>query len=643
MSLAVVSIVYNEANNLERMVGNVAPHVDEIHLLDGAYADFSQGSSFFLSTDETKAVAEALARKFPNLHFHETAQPFPNQIEKRTASLRLSSAEYLLILDADEWLANPEALRDLPYGNFDIGWIEIRSSLYFQPYWAPRILRNLPDLHYAGRHHWIYRGEELFCSHQQMNPAYRNLDLPVVCYNLLATRESSRVHQKHRFVTRRNVSEFSYPDENAVYGACTPLAAHPQRAGKTQPLPQVLKRPSAPKYSLIVPFSRDWAVDRWFSHFAHVEMPWAETEILVSVDTADDRFYQRVLSNFSAWLPRVNGLRARKTGNPPIREFSTVAQRRARIVQQWYNFLNDAVGEILVGAEDDTLPDYDAYPRLLQVMEEREASFVQGTIVGRWSHKVIPHWHVPDTEASVPTLIETARWDPSMPEVIPIHGGGWYCFVANLSHLRRLDLGRYAESGPMGPDVSMVWNLHKSGHRCYGVWSVGCTHFLQDRDLHPTGGTLHKSVYFQDSSGTWGARTEDIPPVGALRPPPTLSLLEVTKMEKVTFRASRSIRIDGEMYYSGQTLQLDGLRAKQMEQRNLGMIINLPAAPPTPPAPPAPEAKPELPKAIQPVFTLDIPVNKVDFDLTGLGEGLDAVPPTEEEKPKRKYTRTKKA
>jgi hypothetical protein len=49
---------------------------------------------------------------------------------------------------------------------FDVGWVRIESPLYKRPYGQPRLFRARPGLEYRGRHHWIYRGDELLATHQ---------------------------------------------------------------------------------------------------------------------------------------------------------------------------------------------------------------------------------------------------------------------------------------------------------------------------------------------------------------------------------------------------------------------------------------------------------------------------------------------
>jgi hypothetical protein len=54
-----------------------------------------------------------------------------------------------------------------------------------------------------------------------------------------------------------------------------------------------------------------------------------------------------------------------------------------------------------------------------------------------------------------------------------------------MQEIRKCTLGWSADP-PMGPDVQLVYEMHKRGCKCLGVWSVNCIHFGQDFELHPS-------------------------------------------------------------------------------------------------------------------------------------------------------------
>ena len=208
MKLIVVMNVFNEAPTIGAAIDSVIEHVDEIHVFDGAYKHFPHEYPY--STDGTKEICESYGSK---VVFHETKEAWTDQIEKRTAMFVGKPGDYYFKLDGDEWVSNPELLRE--YLERDVGYIWVNSNLYPHQYVVARIFKHRNGMHYAGRHHWLYDGDNNFItSDQKSNPELTNITTPISIFNL---RRKERESTKSEFVAKRNMSELTYPDENSVY------------------------------------------------------------------------------------------------------------------------------------------------------------------------------------------------------------------------------------------------------------------------------------------------------------------------------------------------------------------------------------------------------------------------------------------
>lgn len=182
--------VWNDLPALKRTIDSWRTYVDHIIVVDGAYDTSEHG----LSTDGTREFMSS----FPNVTLIDA--PGMDQCAKRTKYLEAGrSGDYLFIVDADESVTNAAHLvRALPV--CDVGWIRVRSSLYTREYGQPRIIRWQPHLEYRGRHHWIFQGNRLLCSHQYGGTDYAHRPISITLHNqrhLGRNRERLQVKSAH--------------------------------------------------------------------------------------------------------------------------------------------------------------------------------------------------------------------------------------------------------------------------------------------------------------------------------------------------------------------------------------------------------------------------------------------------------------
>jgi glycosyltransferase involved in cell wall biosynthesis len=490
MSLIVVINAFNEARNIAKCIGSVHEYVDEIWLFDGAYVEYPHESP--VSTDGMLEIAS----QFPKVKiFDNNGKPWANQLEKRTAMFqRGKPGDVFFKLDGDEYVTNGELLRQ--YTGCDVGWAWTLSNLYRQPVMVTRFFKYRPGMHYAGRHHWLFDGNNTFItSDQHMNLRYKHIDTPIRVFNFRDSSRPERLGDKKAFLKNRSVYECQYQSELEVYDKPVErFVSHPNRAGKPSPAMTCLRYSPDVDYTLTLMFSRPWAISSYFNAIKKLAVP-ANTEMIVVIDTDLPDFVSQVVNRLSD-LKQFTTIKYYVTGNPKLPEFKQVAFRRQRIIDNWHVLLTEARGKIILGSEDDSLPANDAYLKLLKDMETHGVDFVQGNIVGRWAANMIPAWHVYEKDGQ-PYKVESG----SGKGVEEINGMGWYCFVATADAMRKLPM-RTDDLLPLGPDVRFGYDLSKNGFKLFHDYDVDVIHFGETFTLDPKTERTKKFTW-QKCGGKW--------------------------------------------------------------------------------------------------------------------------------------------
>lgn len=182
--------VWNDRPALELTMRTWLEHVDVVVAVDGAYA--TAGGA--LSTDGTR---EYLAQ-FSKVQLLDEAGT--TQFAKRNRYLAAGRpGDLLFVIDADEVVNNAGMLRRIP--ELDVGWVRISSKMYRKTYGQPRLFRWAEGLEYRGRHHWVYRGDQLLASHQYAGPGF---DQRAV--NMTLENRRGLGHTAERAVAKRNHS-----------------------------------------------------------------------------------------------------------------------------------------------------------------------------------------------------------------------------------------------------------------------------------------------------------------------------------------------------------------------------------------------------------------------------------------------------
>lgn len=459
---------WNDADTIRRTLDSVKNH--EVHLFDGRFNDFP-GEGWESMDGTLEIAAEHL-----NVTIH-AAVPDETQCQKRTRMFSvLAPGEYGMKLDGDEILLSklPE-LTDAK----DVYWAWAISNAYDYPYMKPIIFKQQPGMHYAGKHHYLFDGNrKLISSDQHMGSRYEHSNLDVRVFNI-RDRNPQRDRNKLRFISHR--AELRVADEHSVYGE-QEMRLQEHRALRPRRSVDIVMTPKPTQITLGATFSRPWAFKRFVLNLDNVLLP-VPCEIVAVVDHSSRRFYrevQRALEQRAERFP--SGIRTYFTGNPPPHEKKRVHERRLRISKALHVILTEAHGEILLGAEDDSLPQADAYMRLLEHL--KRADFAQGTIVGRWE-PIIPAWQVTERNG----IVEQVRTGEKTTGVEEIQGVGWYCFAAKTDAMRAVPIN-WDVCKHLGPDFHMGYYMWKAGYRLVHDHDVHVTHFGEDFELNLNASTI---------------------------------------------------------------------------------------------------------------------------------------------------------
>lgn len=144
-TLSLCMIVKNEEENLEKCLSLARPHVDEIVIVDTG------------STDGTLDIA----RRYADI-IDEIEWPGSFAVA-RNHSLEMATSDYILVLDGDEYIEDPDAWAKIrnSLGVIDIAALILpvknllneNNVVSADMFWQERVLRNHPDIRYHGSVH----------------------------------------------------------------------------------------------------------------------------------------------------------------------------------------------------------------------------------------------------------------------------------------------------------------------------------------------------------------------------------------------------------------------------------------------------------------------------------------------------------
>lgn len=494
MRLIFVMNVFNEANYIKKAIESIHEIADEIWVYDGAYKQYPHEKPY--STDGTIEIAKS----FEKVKVFETDVAYENQIVKRTKMFENArEGDYIFKLDGDEYITNPERIREFLDKGYDVIWGWTLSNLYSKPTMITRIFKYQKGLHYAGRHHWLFNGnKEFITSDQYRNPKFKHFQSPIRIFNFRDSSNTVRKKDKYSFLEQRNPEEYKFIKENKVYSRYLELVPVLNRAGTPRKATAILRDTVLkPDFTFSLMICRPWAMDTYFNWLKDAILPEGTIEAVVVVDSKDRQMLDRVSREFVN-DQRFCNVKIYFTNNDKLPEFKQVSERRQRIVDNWHIILTEMRGAILLASEDDSIPDRNAYINLLCRAGTMGADFVQANIIGRWGVKLCPAWQIM-TREEIPHIMWNLK--EKKKGYNDIHGCGWYCFVCSADMARKEQM--YVDDfTPLGPDIRFGYNLHKAGYRLVHDWDVKVKHILEDGSyLLPGNDKTEQRIWYKDLRG----------------------------------------------------------------------------------------------------------------------------------------------
>lgn len=191
--------VWNDLPALRETVPTWIDHVDRVIVVDGAYAGAPVDAC--TSTDGTPEWLGGLP------HVEVVHAPYkgfwPDQVTKRNEYMkRLGEDEVGFIVDADEFVENAKALRELP--PLDVGWCPYLKGIYRKPQNFPRLIAGYLGARYNGRHYWLETEDGRFVTDCQSGGAdLEHVFVPVTIDNSHGNNFRTGIRRAHDMIIRR--------------------------------------------------------------------------------------------------------------------------------------------------------------------------------------------------------------------------------------------------------------------------------------------------------------------------------------------------------------------------------------------------------------------------------------------------------
>lgn len=283
--------------------------------------------------------------------------------------------------------------------------------------------------------------------------------------------------------------------------------------------------------TVVVPFTRLWAVAPFFDALEASDVPIERSAIIAYCDTEDDAVLQAVsercqsfrtrLLHFTAWEP------------PGEREKAHRRRIRHTAMRLGLRGLMPKTGRVLM-LEDDTIVPADVYARLTRLLEAG-ADIAIGLQVGRWASPVNGVWSItPDTRNRG---LLVARALDRTTGIQRVDAAGFYCMLCEAETYRQLDFRVWNDS--LGHDVSVTYRATQAGMSIVLDWECGCGH------LTPTGRIISPSdgmTGFRRSANVTAIMT----PSGPFWTPNEIKK-EEPKLRRGMYRTKQRIVVDGKI------------------------------------------------------------------------------------------------
>ncbi|MEN6429724.1 MAG: hypothetical protein ABFC80_02620 [Coriobacteriales bacterium] len=232
----------------------------------------------------------------------------------------------------------------------------------------------------------------------------------------------------------------------------------------------------AVELTVVVPFTRIWAVEAFFGALYASDVVPERSGILAYVDSDDDALVEAVRDRIGdRW--RTTVIHVSGWAPPADKERATVRRKRHTAMRLALRGLVPKTGMLFL-SEDDTLVCPDVIARLSAALEG--ADIATGVQVGRWgpAGRVYGLWRLETSQGAV-----TVQSLPTGKGCEYVSASGLYAMLCSAETYRRLDFRTWHDE--LGQDVSVTWAFTRSGGRLAVDWACGCGHLTPQEVIAP--------------------------------------------------------------------------------------------------------------------------------------------------------------
>ena len=224
-------------------------------------------------------------------------------------------------------------------------------------------------------------------------------------------------------------------------------------------------------HTVFAPFSRPWAIDRFFDTLALSDVPFADCHFTAYVDHDDQAVVKRVRDRAKElpWL----SVTVKSSGQPPAGNTDSSGTRRTRqaLMRQASFDLIRKRSERLLLLEDDTTVPPQVWAKL-GAMLDSGYDWATGFEVCRWNLRCAGVWRI--GHGKIESML------PKQATVEPCDASGVYCAMTTPAVYMRYPWD--VMDPTYGQDVTVTYRLHLDGLKLGVDWSCQCIHFDDKRD-----------------------------------------------------------------------------------------------------------------------------------------------------------------
>ena len=237
----------------------------------------------------------------------------------------------------------------------------------------------------------------------------------------------------------------------------------------------VIKAPNHPVFSVFIPFTRLWVVERFLLSLEAMELDKPNTELIFYNDTRDEALQKALEEWLQTFGQDFNGAGLYQSGKQLPNEFD-VAYRRERICAMKENsktLLSDS--SYVFCLEDDTIAPPNSFKKLLKLISsDNNLAVVSGVEVGRWAIPTIGAGELDSLED--PQRYATVPYRAS--GVQNVDTCGWYCYMTPTALYKAAHYRQASEV--LGPCETYTWDQRRAGYEALIDWELPCEHILED-------------------------------------------------------------------------------------------------------------------------------------------------------------------